>query len=122
MLPLRATPLFYSLTLKIIFWSLLQDFFGDAAKDEFVSKLIWGIDLSLGLICNLLFLIAIVYSLAVMILVIFPTSILKVHLTRKFVGQSGHVVCFGREVKLQCALLTATLVMLAGLPYSRFGR
>ena len=57
-----------------------QDFFGDAAKDQFVSKLIWGIDLSLGLICNLLFLIAVVYAVVVMILVIFPTSILKVYM------------------------------------------
>ncbi len=56
----------------------MQDFFGEAAKDEFVSKLIWGIDLSLGLVCNLLFIIAIVYALAVMYLVVLPTSILKV--------------------------------------------
>ncbi len=55
-----------------------QDFFGEAAKDEFVSKLIWGIDLSLGIICTLLFITAVVYALAVMVLVIFPTSILKV--------------------------------------------
>uniref|UniRef100_A0A6T7XSN5 Uncharacterized protein n=1 Tax=Cryptomonas curvata TaxID=233186 RepID=A0A6T7XSN5_9CRYP len=67
----------------------IVDFFGDAAKDEFVSKLIWGIDLSLGLICNLLFIIAVVYAFAVMFLVILPTSILKVYLSREM-EEEGH--------------------------------
>jgi len=67
----------------------IVDFFGDVAKDQFVSKLIWGIDISLGLICNLLFIIAVVYAFAVMLLVMFPTSILKVYLSRDL-EEEGH--------------------------------
>lgn len=37
-----------------------QDFFGEAARDPTVARLVGGIDVALGLLCNLLFLLAVV--------------------------------------------------------------
>jgi hypothetical protein len=57
---------------------LFQDFFGEAANDDTVSKIIIGINVAMGIICNLLFIISVIYAIALMWMVIFPTSILKV--------------------------------------------
>jgi len=69
----------------------IHDFFGEAANDEIVSKIIFGINLSLGIICNLLFIVSIIYALALMWMIVFPTSIIKVYLTSNM-EEEGHPV------------------------------
>ncbi|EKX46460.1 hypothetical protein GUITHDRAFT_152360 [Guillardia theta CCMP2712] len=62
----------------------IQDFFGPTANsDVVIQRIIIGINVFLYLLCNLLFLFAVVYSFAVMGLVIFPHAIVKVYLTRE---------------------------------------
>jgi hypothetical protein len=61
----------------------IEDFFGAAAKDETIAKFIYGFNLFLYILCNLLFLLAVIYSFAVMSLVVFPMSMVKVYLTRE---------------------------------------
>lgn len=61
----------------------IVDFFGEAAKDETISKCIYGLNIFMYILCNLLFLLAVIYSFAVMSLVVFPMSLVKVYLTRE---------------------------------------
>ena len=61
----------------------IMDFFGEAAQDPTVLKCIYGLNIFLYILCNLLFLLAVIYSFAVMSLVVFPMSLVKVYLTRE---------------------------------------
>jgi len=61
----------------------LVEFFGAKAEDELVARLIWGINVGLYVTCNILFLLALIYSFAVMSLVIWPHSLVKVYLTKE---------------------------------------
>jgi hypothetical protein len=61
----------------------IMDFFGEAAKDETIQKIITGLNIFMYILCNLLFLLAVIYSFAVMSLVVFPMSLVKVYLTRE---------------------------------------
>lgn len=61
----------------------ITDFFGEAAQDETISKCIYGLNIFMYILCNLLFLLAVIYSFAVMSLVVFPMSLVKVYLTRE---------------------------------------
>ena len=61
----------------------ILDFFGEAATDPTVLKCIYGLNIFMYILCNLLFLLAVVYSFAVMWLVVFPMSLVKVYLTRE---------------------------------------
>jgi hypothetical protein len=61
----------------------IVDFFGEAAQDPTISKCIYGVNIFLYLLCNFLFLLAVIYSFAVMSLVVFPMSLVKVYLTRE---------------------------------------
>ena len=61
----------------------ITDFFGEAAQDETVAKCIAGLNIFMYILCNLLFLLAVIYSFAVMSLVVFPMSLVKVYLTRE---------------------------------------
>jgi hypothetical protein len=58
-------------------WGVRQSFLGNAGTQ--FPELIGLVDTSISLVCNLLFLIAIVYAFAAMALIIFPQSSLKVH-------------------------------------------
>jgi len=61
----------------------ILDFFGEAATDPTVLKCIYGLNIFMYILCNLLFLLAVVYSFAVMWLVVFPMSLVKVYITRE---------------------------------------
>jgi len=61
----------------------IMDFFGEAAEDPTIIKCIYGLNIFMYILCNLLFLLAVVYSFAVMSLVVFPMSLVKVYLTRE---------------------------------------
>lgn len=61
----------------------IMDFFGEAAEDPTIKKVIYGVNIFLYILCNLLFLLAVIYSFAVMSMVVFPMSLVKVYLTRE---------------------------------------
>ncbi len=55
-----------------------QELFGKEAADPSIAKLIWAVNLGFYVLCNILFVLAIIYSLAVMSLLIWPHSLIKV--------------------------------------------
>jgi hypothetical protein len=61
----------------------IRDIFGEEAADPDVAKIIWAINIFFYVLCNVLFILAVIYAIAVMSLVIFPHSLVKVYLTRE---------------------------------------
>merc|ERR1711966_251988 len=69
----------------------IKDVFGAAAEDEMGHRIIWGVNLILYIVCNILFLLAVIYAFAVMSLCLWPHSLVKVYMTRNMEEEGGPV-------------------------------
>lgn len=65
-----------------VFRETIKEMFGSEASDPIINKGIFFIDLGIMILCNVLFVLAVIYAIAVMMLIIFPHSLVKVYMTR----------------------------------------
>lgn len=74
-----------------------QELFGAEASDPMIAKLIWAVNLGFYVICNVLFVLAVIYAIAVILLLLFPHSLVKVYLTREMEEEGNPVnsLCCG---------------------------
>jgi hypothetical protein len=73
----------------------LKDVFGPEATDPTVAKAIVLMNVLFYAVCNVLFFLAIIYSIAVMSLIIWPHSMVKVYLTRDMEDEGVGIKCCG---------------------------
>lgn len=86
----HSVPQLWEMAYKYLFIALIFDFFhafikenikdvfGAAADDDMGMKIIWSVNVFMYIICNILFLLAVIYSFAVMSLCLWPHSLVKV--------------------------------------------
>lgn len=80
-----------------IFRETIKEMFGPEAHDPIIAKAIPLISIGIYVVCNILFILAVIYSIAVMSLVIFPHSLVKVYMTRELEeeGNPLNKICCG---------------------------